>query len=242
MHINKLTIHHDLFPNNSTYPFNLEALRRTDEVRFTSNVTFFVGENGSGKSTMLEALARRANIHIWRGFARARFRKSKFEESFYSFIKLEWNDGLVPGAFFASEIFRNFSQLLDEWASTDPGVLEYFGGKSLLTQSHGQSHMAFFENRFRLPGVFLLDEPENALSPKTQLEFLGVLSRASTQAQFVIATHSPILLSLNGASIISFDHIPLTEIAYHDTSHYKTYEGFFREQSLLSEDTRSGAE
>ena len=233
MHVNKLTIHHEKYPEESIYPFNLINLRNTGEVRFSSNVTFFVGENGSGKSTLIEALARRANIHIWQGFTRSRYKRSKFEDSLYHFISLEWNDGLVPGAFFASEIFRNFSQLLDEWASTDPGVLEYFGGKSLLTQSHGQSHMAFFENRFKLPGVFLLDEPETALSPKTQIEFLNILSRANKQAQFIIATHSPILLSLEGAGIISFGHTPLTELAYRNTSHFETYWTFFKQQEKI---------
>jgi predicted ATPase len=229
MHINKLTIHHEKYPDEAVYPFNLKNLRHTGEILFSSNVTFFVGENGSGKSTLIEALARRANIHIWQGFTRSRYKRSKFEDSLYQFISLEWNDGLVPGAFFASEIFRNFSQLLDEWASTDPGVLEYFGGKSLLTQSHGQSHMAFFKNRFKLPGVFLLDEPETALSPKSQLEFLKVLSGANAEAQFIIATHSPILLSLERARILSFDHTPLTELAYRHTSHFETYRSFFEQ-------------
>ena len=80
------------------------------------------GENGSGKSTLLQSIAYRANIHIWKGFQRSRYIKSKYEEQLYRYISLKWADGMVPGSFFAAEMFRNFSQLLGEWASTDPAV------------------------------------------------------------------------------------------------------------------------
>jgi predicted ATPase len=192
-------------------------------------VTFFAGENGSGKSTLLKAIANRANIHIWKGFQRSRYVKNKYEEQLYRYITLKWIDGIVPGAFFAAEIFKNFSQLLDEWASTDPGVLKYFGSKSLLVQSHGQSHMSFFEHRFSLKGLYLLDEPENALSPKTQLRLLEIIHKAmqTGEVQFIIATHSPILLSLKGASILSFDAESIEEIDYRDTENYKIYKEFF---------------
>ncbi len=229
MHVSGCNIHSDQFPQEDIYPFNLDVLKKTKSIHFTSPVTFFVGENGSGKSTLLKSIAYRANIHIWKGFERSRYIKNKYEEELYRYTSLQWIDGLVPGAFFAAEMFRNFSQLLDEWASTDPGVLQYFGNKSLMVQSHGQSHMAFFKHRFSLKGFYLLDEPENALSPKTQLKLLEVLysSMESSQAQFIIATHSPILLSLKGARILGFDSAPIREIAYRDTEQYKVYKDFF---------------
>jgi predicted ATPase len=229
MHISGCTIQADTFPQEDIYPFDLDVLRKTGSIRFTTPVTFFVGENGSGKSTLLRSIARRANIHIWKGFERSRYIRNKYEDALYQHTPLEWVDGLVPGAFFAAEMFKNFAQLLDEWASTDPGVLQYFGNKSLMVQSHGQSHMAFFKHRFSLKGLYLLDEPENALSPKTQLELLEVLKNSmdSNQAQFIIATHSPILLSLEGARILGFDSAPIREIEYHDTEQYKVYKDFF---------------
>jgi predicted ATPase len=118
---------------------------------------------------------------------------------------------------------------VDEWAIEDPAVLEIYGGKSLLVQSHGQSHMSFFTNRFRLRGLYFLDEPENALSPRSQaglrreLEGFG----GSGKAQFIIATHSPILLSLPGARILDFDGDAPRAVSYKDTEHYRVYKSFF---------------
>jgi hypothetical protein len=88
--------------------------------------------------------------------------RNPYEEDLYKYINVEWADGPVPGSFFAADIFENFCLNLDDWASNDPGQLEYFGGKSLMTQSHGQSLMSFFTNRYRIKGLFLLDEPETA--------------------------------------------------------------------------------
>ncbi len=229
MHVSECRIHAGEFPAADVYPFCLDVLQSTDSISFTSPVTFFVGENGSGKSTLLRAIAHRANIHIWKGFQRSRYIRNKYEEQLYRYISLKWKDGMVPGAFFAAEMFRNFSQLLDEWASTDPGVLRYFGNKSLMVQSHGQSHMSFFEHRFGIEGLYLLDEPENALSPKTQLELMQIIKKATSsgKVQFIIATHSPILLSLENGRIMDFDCAPIREISYRDTEHYRVYKDFF---------------
>ena len=229
MHISKLAVHSDSFPLRDVYPFSLPVLAEAPEVRFSTPVTFFAGENGSGKSTLLKAIAHRAGIHIWEGFKRSRYKKNRYENELYKHISLEWSNGLVRGAFFAAEMFRNFSQLLDEWASSDPGVLQYFGNASLMTKSHGQSHMAYFEHRFGLKGVYLLDEPENALSPQTQLKLLEILKKSQTNgnAQFVIATHSPILLSLSGARILDFDSPRLSETTLKETAQFRVYKVFF---------------
>jgi predicted ATPase len=192
-------------------------------------VCFFVGENGSGKSTLLKALAKRCDIYIWRGIERTRYAPNPYEEQLFKYLQLRWRDGKVPGSFFASEMFRNFSQLLDEWASSDPGLLEYFGNRSLMAQSHGQGHIAFFESRFALRGLYLVDEPENALSPRSQLQLLDILRKAVAggEGQFIVATHSPILLSLEGAQLLSFDTVPVSAVAYRDTDHFRVYKDFF---------------
>jgi predicted ATPase len=137
-------------------------------------------------------------------------------------------DGKVPGSFFASEIFRHFAEALDQWGRADSGCLDYFGKSSLIVKSHGQSHMAFFENRFARKGLYLLDEPENALSPKRQLELLQLLRHLSLQGdvQFIIATHSPILLALPEAEIYSFDAAPIQRVLYEDTDYYRIYRDF----------------
>jgi predicted ATPase len=213
------------------------VLQRTPSIKLTSPVTFFVGENGSGKSTLLEALARRCQIHIWSGIERTRCEVNPYEETLFLYIQVEWTDGIIPGSFFSSQIFRNFAQLLDEWEADNPGQIDYFGGKSLLTQSHGQSLMSFFKARYKIKGLYLLDEPETALSPKSQLELLKLLQEMSRlgHAQFIIATHSPILLACPGSVIYSFDHSPLRRIQYEDTEHYKVFKEFMENRKRYLE-------
>jgi predicted ATPase len=110
----------------------------------------------------------------------------------------------------------------------DPGLLNYLGGESFMSKSHGQSLMAFFRSRFKIKGIYFLDEPETALSPKSQLELLKLLAETSRSghAQFVIATHSPILLACPGARILNFDVSPVKPIDYERTGHYRIYRDF----------------
>ena len=227
-HLKEVKLLPDQYPTRNHYPFNINVLQQTRSIKFSSPVTFFIGENGSGKSTLLEALAHRCKIYIWRGIERTRCENNPFEEQLYLYIEVEWTDGLVPGSFFSSQIFRNFAQLLDEWEADNPGQIDYFGGKSLLTQSHGQSLMSFFKARYKIKGLYLLDEPETALSPKSQLQLLKLLQDMSAlgHAQFIIATHSPILLACPGSVIYSFDHTPVKTVHYEDTEHYQIYKSF----------------
>ena len=228
LHLKEVKLLSDQYPTRNHYPFNINVLQQTRSIKFSSPVTFFIGENGSGKSTLLEALAHRCKIYIWRGIERTRCENNPFEEQLYLYIEVEWTDGLVPGSFFSSQIFRNFAQLLDEWEADNPGQIDYFGGKSLLTQSHGQSLMSFFKARYKIKGLYLLDEPETALSPKSQLQLLKLLQDmgALGHAQFIIATHSPILLACPGSVIYSFDHTPVKTVHYEDTEHYQIYKSF----------------
>jgi predicted ATPase len=232
MHVERVTFRSDQFPTEENYPFNLAVLRETSGIIFHSPVTFFIGENGTGKSTLLEALAHKCGIHIWSGMERKRFESNPYEEALHRFIAVQWTNGAVPGSFFSSGIFRNFAQSLDEWAAASSKILDYFGGKSLLTQSHGQSLMSFFKARYRIKGLYLLDEPETALSPKTQLELLTLLRDMSQagHAQFIIATHSPILMACPGAHIYSFDSTPIKLVDYEDTEHYQVYKGFMEDR------------
>ncbi len=228
LHLKRVDLLIDQFPTRDHYPFNMDILQRTQRLEFHSSVTFFIGENGSGKSTLLEALARRCQIHIWSGVEYSRAEPNPYEGMLFLYLQVEWRDGIVPGSFFSSQIFRNFAQLVDMWEADNPGQIDYFGGKSLLTQSHGQSLMSFFKSRYKIRGLYLLDEPETALSPKSQLELLQLLHEMGTrgEAQFIIATHSPILLACPEAIIYSFDHIPPKTIPYEDTEHYKIYKDF----------------
>ncbi len=231
LHLRKVILLPDEYPTKDYYPFNLEIFHQTRSLSFSSPVTFLIGENGSGKSTLLEALARRCQIHIWSGVETTRFVRNPYEQQLFLHIDVEWTNGVVPGSFFSSQIFRNFAQLLDVWESDNPGQIDYFGGKSLLIQSHGQSLMSFFRSRYKIKGLYLLDEPETALSPKTQLELLKLVREMGGMghAQFIIATHSPILLACPGATIYSFDQIPVKAVDYEDTEHYQIYKSFMED-------------
>jgi len=232
MHLEKATIFPEKFPTQEHYPFNLPTFRRTRTVDLNSPVTFFVGENGTGKSTLLEAISYKSGIHMWQSTEGVRFELNPYESMLYRYIALGWMNGSVPGSFFSGEMFRDFSRFLDDWAARDSGIFDYFGGKSLLTQSHGQALMSFFKSRYKRKGLYLLDEPETALSPKSQLELLEVIQRMSRtgHAQFIIATHSPILMACPEAKIHSFDSVPVKRIEYRKTGHYRIYRDFILER------------
>jgi predicted ATPase len=228
VHITKIHLHRDRFPTREHYPFSLGVFSTTESLDFTKPVTFFVGENGTGKSTLLQAVARACNIHIWKDEERTRYRYNKFEDGLHSCLTIEWSGEKVPGAFFASEFFRHFTEILDEWAAADPSVLNSFGSESLRQKSHGQRHMAYFKNRFRIRGLYLLDEPENALSPKKQLALMGLLREmiSAGNVQFIIASHSPILLAYPDADLYSFDHSPIRKVRYEETDYFRIYRDF----------------
>jgi predicted ATPase len=231
LHLKEVRLLSEEFPTRDYYPFNLDVLRQTRSLSFFSPVTFLIGENGSGKTTLLEALARRCQIHIWSGMECTRSEPNPYEETLFLYLQVEWTDGIVPGSFFSSQIFKNFAQLVDMWEADNPGQIDYFGGKSLITQSHGQSIMSFFKARYKIKGLYLLDEPETALSPKSQLELLKLIREmgALGHAQFIIATHSPILLACPGSMIYSFDYTPVKTIQYEDTEHYQIYKNFMED-------------
>ena len=231
MHLKQVRIVPDKFPTVEHYPFNLDIFKHPRTVGVHNPVTFFVGENGTGKSTLLQAISHRCGIYIWQGQRRARFQYNPYETQFYRGIEVTWAQNKVPGSFFASEIFNNFAQILDEWATMDPGLLDYFGGRSLMVQSHGQSLMSFFKSRFKIKGLYLLDEPETALSPATQIDLLKLVTKMaySGHAQFIIATHSPILLACPAAVIYNFSASALKPIGYEETEHFKVYKRFMQD-------------
>lgn len=228
MHLRKVTLYPGKYPTKEHYPFNLDIFQKTDSIPFVTPITFFIGENGTGKSTLLRALCNKCGIFIWEDTQHSRLHFNPYEEQLYQCIEVEWTDRSVPGSFFSSQIFQDYARFLDEVARADPGILQYFGGSSLVTQSHGESLISFFQARYKIKGIYFLDEPETALSPQNQLKLLGILSHMSKagHAQFIVATHSPILLACPGAVIYSFDTAPIKPIAYEETQYYRTYKDF----------------
>ncbi len=233
MHLKKVTILQNKFPTKKYYPFNLEIFKNTENVDFESPVTIFTGENGTGKSTLLEALSRKCGIYIWEGEHRPRHKNNPYGKRMCEAINIEWIDGPVPGSFFSSDVHKHFSALLDEWAISNPGLFEYFGGKSLVTQSHGQGIISFFRARYKIKGLYIMDEPETALSPASQIELVNILKDMAVQkhAQFILATHSPILMACPGAKLFNFDNDTITETTYYETEHYRIYKDFMEDCS-----------
>jgi predicted ATPase len=196
-----------------------------------------VGENGSGKSTLLEALSRKFGLTVWGGEKTHIVHDNPYETRLYDFIDLRGTEprrSIEKGFLFRAENFFNYAAYLDDVILTDPGILDYYGGASLTRQSHGQAFLSFFGARCRIKGLYLLDEPEAALSPSSQLAFVKDLRRivGEGQGQFIISTHSPIILSYPGASIFSFDFSPIKIIPYEETQSYRFYKDFLNNRAL----------
>lgn len=207
------------------YPFNLPAFQGLSNISFRRAVTFFVGENGSGKSTLLEAIAVHAGFNPEGGGRSNIFSTADTESCLYQHMRLSWRPKVTRGFFLRAESFFNFASHIDEVERDNPkDRYAAYGGKSLHQQSHGESFLALFTYRFRgrSKALYLLDEPEAALSPTRQLALLRIIweHERSGLAQFIIATHSPILLGYPNADIFNFDTSPLSPIHYEDTEHY----------------------
>ncbi|MBA3012063.1 MAG: AAA family ATPase [Proteobacteria bacterium] len=228
MYLKQVHIHSETFPVPDLYPFGLKLFQNTKHLEFNRGITFFIGENGTGKSTLLRALAHRCGIHIWENEFYLRVEENPYEADLYKHLSIQWSKDPVPGSYFGSQIFSHFAKNLEEWSLNDPAMLDYFGGKSLITQSHGQSLMSYFRSRYRIKGLYFLDEPETALSPSSLIDLLNLLIRINQlgHAQFIIATHSPFLMACPDSRIYSFDNQIIAPIPYEQTDHYNLYKNF----------------
>ncbi len=198
------------------YPFNVRSFSKGIDLSFRTNVTFFVGENGSGKSTLLEAIAECCGFNP-EGGNRDHYRTTFADRSnLAQALRLSWFPKVTEGFFMRAESFYNFATYIEGVSD-----LRAYGGRSLHQQSHGESFLALFANRFE-QGIYILDEPEAALSPQRQLSFLKIIHDLEIpgHAQFLISTHSPIILSYPGAILFSLDGDEIQKIAYSETEHY----------------------
>lgn len=220
------------------YPFNIKSLRSVQTIKLERNTTFFIGENGSGKSTFLEAVADRCGFAIKGGSRNSTLYSDKDDLTLASIITLSWLPKVSNGFFLRAETFFDFASYIDELAK-DPreGEKAYipYGGISLHKQSHGEAFLSLLSNRFGRRGIYILDEPEAALSPQRQLALLRIIWQLekSSKAQFLIATHSPILMAYPEADIYSFDEMPASKVRYEDTQHYQITKGFLNNREKV---------
>ena len=213
------------------YAFDIAAFRGVQTIPLTHPVTFFAGENGSGKSTLLEAVAANCGFYAGGGGKGHMFNMQNSESDLNEHIRLSWLPRATDGFFLRAETFYHLSSYVDELAKEEINpqkVLKDYGGRSLLDQSHGEAFFALFQYRFGRKGIYLLDEPESALSPGRQLAFLRLMRQMvdTGWAQFLIATHSPILLAYPGALIYNLDVSPLQLVKYENTEHYRLTRDF----------------
>jgi predicted ATPase len=198
----------------------IRALRHFYDFSFHRPVTFFVGENGSGKSTLLEALAINFGFNAEGGSKNFTFSTSETHSDLYKAVRvIKGADHPTDGFFLRAESFYNLASNIDEIG--DPIFLKQYGGKSLHKQSHGESFLSLMLNRFHGSGVYILDESEAALSPTKLMTMLASMNELVQQnSQFVIATHSPMLMAYPGADLYLLSDGGVKKTRYEDTEHY----------------------
>jgi predicted ATPase len=235
--LKKITLLRERVDDWESYPFSVPTIRCLEELTLRSRVCFFAGENGTGKSTLLEAIA----VHY--GFGREGGTRSFSNDTTPSnhsidplvrVLRMSFDKRTGAGYFLRAESFFNAASYIDEI-----GVSDFYGGQSLHNRSHGETFFTLLELKFQRNGLFLLDEPEAALSPQRQLAFLVLLNdvlKKHKEAQFIISTHSPVLLGFPMAQIVSFDEGRLHEIEYEETAPMQIVRRFVNHRDSFLED------
>jgi predicted ATPase len=217
--LRKITLLRERVQDWEGYPFSVPAIRGLEKLDFRSRICFFAGENGTGKSTLLEAIAAHYGFGPEggnRSFSGNSTPGNHSIDPLARALRLSFDKRTGAGFFLRAESFFNVATPIDA-----AGINEYYGGRSLHERSHGETFLTLLELKFQRNGLFLLDEPEAALSPQRQLSFLLLVHdvlRKHKDAQFIISSHSPVLLGYPGAQILSFDDDRVREITYEETA------------------------
>ncbi len=231
----------DRVQNREDYPFNLPVLKAFQEILLHPKVTFLVGENGSGKSTLIEALAIAWGFNAEGGSKNFGFSTVAAHSRLHDYLRLSRGPRRARDGFFlrAESYFNVATSIdnLDQGDDTSPKIIGAYGGKSLHAQSHGESFFALLENRLRGKGLYIFDEPEAALSPSRQLSMLVRMhDLIADDSQFIIATHSPILMAYPEAWIYQISSSGIDRVEYEDTEHYQITKSFLnRPQQMLEQ-------
>ena len=230
-YVSRISLQREKVESFDRYPFSLPAVRQLEQIDLHPKMTFFVGENGSGKSTILEAIAVSLGFNPEGGTKNFRFGTRASHSELHEYLRVAKGVRRPRDGFFLrAESFFNVAteiEHLDSEPSFGPPAISYYGGRSLHEQSHGEAFLALMNHRFGGQGLYILDEPEAALSPQRQL---AVLSRIHDlivdNSQFIVATHSPILMAYPEAWIYHCGPDGIARIPYEETEHYQVTRSF----------------
>lgn len=243
-YLKSISLKREKIDNPNRYPFVIPAVSQLDDMEFSPSVTYFIGENGSGKSTLIEAIAVAMRFNAEGGSKNFNFGTKASHSDLYQYLGMTRSHRQPKDGFFLrAESFYNVATNIDEqYEDAGTSISRAYGGKSLHEQSHGESFMSLFFDRFFGGGLYILDEPEAALSPTRQLSVLSHIHQlVKQQSQFIIATHSPILMAYPGALIYEFSENGYEKIEYMETEHYKITKMFLdRHESMIDELFRDG--
>ncbi|TCD27783.1 AAA family ATPase [Pedobacter psychrodurus] len=216
----------------SSYPFNIPCLQDLVNLDFHPSVTFFTGENGVGKSTLIESLAVNLGFNAEGGSKNFNFSTSLTHSDLHKYLRVtKGTKKMTDGYFLRSESFYNLATAIDGY---DSQLLNAYGGISLHQQSHGESFWSLFMNRFRGNGLYILDEPESALSVTRQMAMISQIHKlVEKKSQFIIVTHSPILLSYPDAIIYEMSVEGLRKVEYEECEVFKIYKAFLNAPNMM---------
>ena len=215
----------------------VRSLGASGGLAFQRPVTIFVGENGVGKSTLIEAIAIRMGFNPEGGTVNFDFSTRASHSDLADYLRvLKGARRRRDGFFLRAESFYNVASNIDELdaAAGGPRVIDSYGGVSLHEQSHGESFMALVENRFGGKGLYILDEPEAALSPMRVMRLMcRMMELVDDGSQFVVSTHSPMIMALPGADVIQIDEAGFSRVDYRETQHYQLTRRFLEDPERM---------